>query len=59
MIWTAYDWLNKFYNFYMAAVVGIVSRRGLSIEVYRRNQPNKSIASDVQPATFTLTIVYV
>ena len=43
----------------MAAVVGIVSRRGLSIEVYCRNQPNKSIASDVQPATFTLTIVYV
>ena len=26
----------------MAAIVGIVSRRGLSIEAYRRNQPNKS-----------------
>ena len=26
----------------MAAIVGIVSRRGLRIEVRRRNQPNKS-----------------
>ena len=26
-----YDWLNKFYGFYMAPVVGIVSGRGLSI----------------------------
>ena len=26
----------------MAAIVGIISRRGLRIEVRRRNQPNKS-----------------
>ena len=28
MIWTPYDWLNKFYSFYMAIVV-IVNGRGL------------------------------
>ena len=37
-----YDWLNKFYSFYKAAVVGIVSRRGLTIKARCRNQPNKS-----------------
>ena len=26
----------------MAAVVGIISRRGITIEAYHRNQPNKS-----------------
>ena len=26
MIWTIYDWLNKFYSFYMATVVIIGSR---------------------------------
>ena len=26
-----YDWSNRFYGFYMAAVVGIVSGRGMSI----------------------------
>ena len=36
------DWLNKFYTFYMAAVTGIISRRGLRIEARRGNQPNKS-----------------
>ena len=36
-----YDWLNKFYNFYMTAVV-IISKCGLRIEVCRINQPNKS-----------------
>ena len=25
VIWTQYDWLNNFYSFYMAAVVGIIS----------------------------------
>ena len=29
-----YDWLNKFYSFYVAAVVGIISRCGLSIDVH-------------------------
>ena len=32
-------WLNKFYNFYIAAVVSIASRRGLRIEVHNKNQP--------------------
>ena len=36
------DWLNKFYGFYMAAVVGIISRHGHSIDVHHRNLPNKS-----------------
>ena len=35
MIWTPYDWLNNFYSFCVVAVVGIVSRHGLSNE----NQP--------------------
>ena len=42
MIWTPYDWLNKHYSFCMAAIVGIVNRRGLGIEACRRSQPNKS-----------------
>ena len=37
-----YDWLNKYYSFCMAAIVDIVSRCGLRIEVCRRNQTNKS-----------------
>ena len=32
-----YDWLNKFYSFYMAAVVVIGSGCGLRIEVRRGN----------------------
>ena len=32
MIWTPYDWLNKFYSFYMAAEVVISSGRGLRIK---------------------------
>ena len=35
VIWTPYDWLNKFYSFYMVAVVVIGSGCGLRIEVYR------------------------
>ena len=43
VIWTSYDWLNKFYSFYMENVVGIVSKRGLTIEAcICRSQPNKS-----------------
>ena len=43
MIWTPYDWLNNFYTVYVAAVVGIVRRCGLStdINVHHENQPNK------------------
>ena len=37
-----YDWLNKFYRFCMAAIVGIISRCGLVIEVCHGKQPNKS-----------------
>ena len=32
VIWTPYDWLNKFYSRYMAIVVGIVNGRGLGID---------------------------
>ena len=32
-----YDWLNKFYGFYMAAVVGIGSGRDVSIYTRRGN----------------------
>ena len=38
-----YDWLNKFYNFCMAAVVSIVSRRSLIIETCSRSQPSKGM----------------
>ena len=37
MIWTPYDWLNKFYSFYMVTAVVIGSRHGLRIEVRRGN----------------------
>ena len=42
MIWTTHEWLNKFYNFIMAAVVGTVSRCGLRIEECHKNRPNKT-----------------
>ena len=32
-----YDWLNKLYTFYMAALVVIGSGRGLRIEVHHGN----------------------
>ena len=32
VIETPYDWLNKLYSCYMAAVVGIISGRGLSTD---------------------------
>ena len=37
-----YDWLNKFSRFCMVAIDSIVSRCGLTIEAYHRNQPNKN-----------------
>ena len=46
MIWTPYD---KFYSFYMAAVVVISDGCGLRVEVHRRNQPNKSKLSLYKP----------
>ena len=36
-----YDWLNMFYSFYVIAVVGVISRDGLSIDAHHENQPNK------------------
>ena len=42
MIWTLYDWVSKFYSFYMAAIVDIVGRGGLTIEVHHGNQPSRS-----------------
>ena len=43
VIWTAYNWLNKFYSFYVyvVAVVSIISRCSLSIDVRHGNQLNK------------------
>ena len=49
--WTLYDWLNKFYSFYVAAVVGIISRHGLSIDVHHGNQPNKHKPALYKPST--------
>ena len=42
VMWTPYDWLNKYHSFCMAAIVNIISRHGLRIEAHRRNQTNKS-----------------
>ena len=42
MIWTPYDWLNKFYSFYMATIVVIGGGYSLRIKACCRNQPNKS-----------------
>ena len=53
-VWTPYDWSNKFYSFYMVAIVSIISRCGLAIEVHCRNQPNESkLCSTVKAVTFT------
>ena len=41
VIWTPYDWLHKFYSFYVAAIVGIISRCVISIDALCENQPNK------------------
>ena len=37
VIWIPYDWLNKFYSFFMATAVIIASRRGLRIELCHGN----------------------
>ena len=42
-----YDWLNKLYSFYIAAVVSMISGRGISMDEHRRNQPNKSYVASV------------
>ena len=40
MIWTPYDLLHKSYSFYVAAVVSIITKHGLSIDACQ-NPPNK------------------
>ena len=37
MIWTPYDWSNKFYGLYIAAVVGIDTGRDVSFYTRCRN----------------------
>ena len=39
VIWTPYDWLNKFYSFYMAAVVVIGSGHGLRMKCVMVTNP--------------------
>ena len=52
MIWTLYDWLNKFYSFCIAAVVGILSRHGLSIYVHHEDHPNKHKLALYKPSIY-------
>ena len=47
-----YDWLNKFYRFYVAAVVSIVSRCDLSIDVHHEKQPNKHKLALYKPSIY-------
>ena len=49
VIWNPYDWLNKFYRFYMAAVAIINDGCGLTVAACRINQPNKSNLSLYKP----------
>ena len=42
-MWASCNWLNKFYNFHIAAVAGNVSRHDLKIEGRYRNQPSSKI----------------
>ena len=37
-----YDWFSKLYSFYIAALVGMISGHGLSIDVCHINGPNES-----------------
>ena len=39
MIWTSYNWLNKFYSCYMATIVVIVNGRGLGIGMLGDTNP--------------------
>ena len=52
MIWTPIDWLNKLYSFYVAAIVNNISKRGLTIEVRHKNQPNKRILALYKPLLY-------
>ena len=48
VMWISYDWLNKFYSFYMAKVISTVSRCGLKIETHHRYQPTLFIRIEAQ-----------
>ena len=37
VIWSPYDWLNKFYSFYMVILVGIVNWHGLGIDTHHES----------------------
>ena len=50
VIWTSYDWLNKLYSFYIATVVGIVSRRGFNIDVHHENHANQHKLAQCKPS---------
>ena len=50
MIWMPYDWFKKSYSFYKAAIVGIVSRCGLSMDARCENQPNKHNVAVYMPS---------
>ena len=51
VIYTPYDWLNKFYGFYMVAVVGIVSGRNGSIYVTGFGKTDHIITIDISRNT--------
>ena len=55
---TTYDCLNKFYSIYMAAIVSIASRRGLSIDACHTNQPNKSKLQLYKLLIHFLVVIY-
>ena len=37
VIWTPYDWLNKFYSCYMAIAVVVINEHGLGIDTRHRH----------------------
>ena len=40
-----YDWISRSYGFYIAAIVHIISRHGLGIDMHCRNQPNSKLGN--------------
>ena len=42
MIWTPYEWLNKFYSCCMVIVIGIINGHGFGISMYHGYYPYKS-----------------
>ena len=54
-----YDLLNKLYNFYMTAIVSIVSRCGLTIVcIVEVNLMRISYGYHCISVTFTVTVIY-